>query len=345
MAIKPVLRGKYYHAVGTYRGVFVRESLKTRSRPAAEDLCARIMQRILDEGLHGKKRTKTFAEGVITYWEKGGRYSAKVLGEYNEKLNRWSRLLGAFGDRQMSDITEDDLHEYCRLNHKRAKAATWNRSVIVPVKAVMRANRIDAYLRIDRLREERVETPHASPEYFVQAIKAYSSLPHLCALVMTMTLTGRRLGEVIAWRRDDMDWVLGEIYTGRTKNGDAITVKIPEKILPLLQALPRYENGRMFRYQTKWSPQEVMKQKCEKAGIPYLSPHKIGRHTFATWALKYGNMDIKQVKEAGGWRSLSALERYLHVRPSDAQIASGKLIDQVPGLHKINTVMDDDAKT
>lgn len=331
MAIKPYLRNGVYYARGTYRGVYVYKSLETGSKRVAEDLCARLTQRILDGEITGQDKAKTFAEGVVVYWEKGGGFSAKVIGGFDEATGKWTKLVGAFADTPMSEITEDMLLEYARKAHPRAKNATINRSVIVPVKAILKANRVSAYLNIDKLKEERVETPHASPELFAATLEAYADVPGLRALILTAAATGRRLGELIDWRRAEIDWARKEIYRGRTKNGDPITVRIPDHVLDEIAELPRFGNGRVFGYSSNSSVHNIMVRRCKRAGIRYLSPHKIGRHTFATWSRKYLGKDIAWIKAAGGWRSLAAVERYIHVNATEAQVEAAGLFAAVPG--------------
>jgi integrase len=62
------------------------------------------------------------------------------------------------------------------------------------------------------------------------------------------------------------------------------------------------------------------------AGVEYLPPHQQRRHTFATWLRTYAGLDLIGLKEAGGWESLSSVERYAHVVPNE----SAKAVDRLP---------------
>jgi integrase len=321
--------------------VTIRQSLDTGSKAMAERLISAIM-RDIEEGRVVAVKAKTFKDAVSDYSIKGGKLGSKIFGDFDRDTGEWSKLLGAFGDMAAEEITEDHLLDYCRKNHLRSKPATWNRHVFMPVKAVLKKNRLMNWAHIDKLPEERVESPYATPEYFAKAIKAYSRLPHLAAIIMTMAQTGRRVGECINWMRDDVNWDLGWVSTGRTKNGDPITVQIPERLLGVLLALPRFENGRLFGYQTNTSLRPSMVRCCAAAKIPYMSPHRIGRHTFASWSLIYNHMGLKEIKEAGGWKTMSQMERYVHVKPTDAQILSARLMSENPILKKIHESGDMD---
>ena len=52
---------------------------------------------------------------------------------------------------------------------------------------------------------------------------------------------------------------------------------------------------------------------CRKAGLPYLSSHKVGRHAFAARLLAQGQ-SLKLVQDAGGWATIQVVsEIYGHL--------------------------------
>jgi integrase/recombinase XerD len=66
---------------GTLRGVRVRESTCTDSRPHAEAILAKRQQEILDRSTYGEQHTATWAEAVNLYLDLGGdaRYLAPLV--------------------------------------------------------------------------------------------------------------------------------------------------------------------------------------------------------------------------------------------------------------------------
>lgn len=64
---------------------------------------------------------------------------------------------------------------------------------------------------------------------------------------------------------------------------------------------------------------------CKNAGLPYLSPHKLGRHTYATWLRRYAGRDLRGLMEDGGWKSVNSVLRYMHVVPGETATAVDKL--------------------
>jgi site-specific recombinase XerD len=53
---------------------------------------------------------------------------------------------------------------------------------------------------------------------------------------------------------------------------------------------------------------------CQRAGLSDVTPHTL-RHTFATRLIENG-VDLRTVRELGGWSQIKMLDRYGHVSPS-----------------------------
>ena len=58
-----------------------------------------------------------------------------------------------------------------------------------------------------------------------------------------------------------------------------------------------------------------------------------GSDLYATWLRTYAGLDLVGLKEAGGWESLSSVERYAHVVPNEA----AKAADRLPTVQKAST--------
>ena len=236
-------------------------------------------------------------------------------------------LLGKFGPYKIDEITEDDLIEYILKNYSKAKNSTINRMVICPLKAVLNANKVSLDMKL--FKEERPTTVYATPEHYKKTVEAYSRIPNLRLIIITMTMTGRRISELTNLTRDKVDWEARTMDLGVTKNDDPKIIKLPEWLMEEIRALPKYPNGRLFGYRARQSLYGTMMRLCEQHGVPYMSPHQIGRHTFAMWALKSGKMSLKQIQAAGGWLSLEAMERYIHLIPADEQVQALDIVDGV----------------
>src|SRR5215831_8226679 len=115
-------RGKkgIYWATGTINGVRIRKSLGVDTKEHAEALRLKLEQAALDEQVHGKKATTTFANAVLLYKQKGG--SKRFL----EPLVRY------FGNRQLATITDEDVGKFITAHYPNAKPQTLNRQAYTP---------------------------------------------------------------------------------------------------------------------------------------------------------------------------------------------------------------------
>lgn len=65
---------------------------------------------------------------------------------------------------------------------------------------------------------------------------------------------------------------------------------------------------------------------CKRAGLPYLTPHQLGRHTYAIWLRRYAQRDLRGIMEDGGWKSINSVIRYTHVVAGE----TAKAVDKLP---------------
>jgi integrase len=154
-------------------------------------------------------------------------------------------------------------------------------------------------------------------------------------LVLFLVYTGRRIGEAVRLEWGDVDLRAGVATIGRTKNGDPIAVHMPAPLYEALANLPGKREGRVFGYQHRWSVYDPLREVCRRAKVPYLPPHALGRHTFATWMRRYGRLDLRGLMEAGGWRDVKSVARYAHVTADEAGLAADRLPDITANPGKI----------
>jgi hypothetical protein len=99
MALKLLLRNGIYYVRGTVRGTSVYETTGTSDENAAEEIRIKREAQLLEDSIHGRKATVSFAEAASSYLDSGG--SPRFLGEYDERTKRWSGLIGHFGPRDL----------------------------------------------------------------------------------------------------------------------------------------------------------------------------------------------------------------------------------------------------
>jgi len=301
---------------GTVRGIPCDESTGTSNRRSAEIIRVRRETELLDRSILGAKHTMSFAEAARNYMNSDG--EDRFLPP----------LIKHFGFWVIAEIDQPALDQAAKVIYPKATNETRSRQVYTPVVAILRHAGIALVVHRPNQKKPGAPRPnrdYALPEYYNQLINEISDLPHLRRLVLFMTYSGRRVGECVRLNWDaDIDLPNRLAYMGKTKNGEDITIPI---LSPFFEELANVEDkhGPVFGYTDPKSPNRTLKRRCQKLGIPYLSCHKLGRHTFATWMRRYGGLDRSALKEAGGWKSTASVEHYMHVMPDELPDARAKL--------------------
>lgn len=312
---------------GTVRGEAVFETAGTDDRSAAEAIRIKREGALLDRSIFGPGATVTFLEASVSYLESGG--EARFLGSFDERAGEWSLLIGRFAHRAIATIAQADIDDAARDLYPDAGAATRKRMIYVPMCAVLNHAARKKWIgkpSITHPKVPRGQTSWATPDQ-VEAVLKHCA-PRLRRFVMLLVYTGARLSEVLAldWERDVQ---LSErtIVFRRTKNGRMRSARIPDALLIELSSVPAAErDGKLCPWAHKSHVRGPLMTAFRKAGVPYLSPHKLGRHTFATWLRLYAKRDLKGIMQDGGWESIASVERYAHTVSSETAIA----VDSLP---------------
>lgn len=336
MPLKLVRRGKSpnYYLRGTVRGISVFETTGTNDLKAAEAIRIKREHDVLDRSIFGVAATATFAEAAVSYLEEGG--EPRFLGAYDEETGEWSLLIGHFGNTVVGKIKQADVDIAALAIYPNAQAATRKRQVYVPVSAVLRHAARKGWCPLPSFKHPRVKrsvTKWSTPERLGQLLPHCP--PKLRRLVVFLTYTGARISEALRldWEADvALDRRTAIIR--RTKNGNPRTVQLPPPLLAELEAVPvEQRKGKVFDWAARKAVYGPLKRACKRAGVEYLPPHQQGRHTFATWLRTYVGIDLIGLKEAGGWESLSMVERYAHVMPNESAKAADRLPDVRSLMH------------
>jgi integrase len=136
--------------------------------------------------------------------------------------------------------------------------------------------------------------------------------PRLAALVQFMTYTGFRTGEALRLEPRSFRMRAGYVLVARTKNSEPAFVPVPEVVLDAIHKIMP-DSGPVFGWTTSQGFNRALRTACRRAGLAFLSGHKVGRHAFAARLFGAG-YDIKTVKEAGRWKKLQVVdESYGHL--------------------------------
>lgn len=323
MALKLRKRGGVYHARGyvpvrqgdgTVARQRIERSTRAGKRKDAQEVADQIEKEHWQRAYRGTRPGATFAEAALTYMQTTG--NTRYI----------SPLLDHFGTAPLATINQDTVIEACKTLYPGCSPATWNRQVFTPVNAILNLAARDGLCAPPSL--TRPKGHDALPalsipddDWFDKVFAA--SNPRLRALLLTLAMRGRRIGELVAIRSEDVDVESQTVQIGQTKNGEPLLLHIPEEAFDVIDDWR--ERERFFGYASRHTATNALKRACKRAGVPVYSSHKIGRHAFATRILKEG-YSLKFLQMAGGWKSVAMpARRYGHLERSEVDEAVKEL--------------------
>ena len=307
-------RGKHWHARGSVPVrqadgtiAFVRheESTRETSKTRARRIATDVWQYYHEQAYRPKPKSISFSEAALTYVE--------TKNPSKRDRDFAAKLVAHFGETPIEEIDQAKLSAAAHALYPGCKASTHIRAVFAPAVNILRLSG----LRPDYQRPRQTKTAIAIPpdEWFDRALNA--SPPALAALIVFLTLTGRRITEAL----EAIDNGDGTTTISKTKSGSPISLIIPEHCNNLLGLGANSKNAgqRLFPYGDRHNVYRELRKACKRAGVPYYGTHAIGRHSFATRLLREGK-SLKFVQEAGGWASIKMpAMHYAHLEKSEIQ--------------------------
>src|SRR5262245_61720116 len=110
---------------GTVRGIRIEESTGVSDRRVAEEVRAKREAELLEQSIHGRRATATFAAAAVSYFEQGGsrRFAAPVIRH--------------FGTLPLAKIDQDALDQGAKKLYPNASPATRNRQFFAVASAIL----------------------------------------------------------------------------------------------------------------------------------------------------------------------------------------------------------------
>jgi integrase len=305
---------------GSVRGIRVTESTGVTDRRLAEEIRIKREAELLQQSIHGRRATTTFAEAAVSYLELGGRHGTGGSKRFMDKV------LDYFNTTPLSKISLDAIEKGARVTYPKASPATRNRQFITPTVAVLRHGAKRGWCAtpiVERPRAPAGVVRWLTPEEADCLLAA--SAAHLRLLVTFLLYTGARIGEALwlNWRQVDLG--RGHVSFLKTKNSEARGVPLHQDVIVELANL-KYREGEVFRKpngQPYVRPRSMtdtsagsristaFRRACRRAGIENFRVHDC-RHTWATWHYA-ANRDLGALMRLGGWKSEKMVLRYAHV--------------------------------
>jgi integrase len=314
---------------GSVRGQNVYETTGTDDLEIAEIVRIKRENELLNRSVFGQAATINFAEAAVSYLEQGG--EARFLGREDPVTGKWSGLIGYFMDTPLSSIGQVQADEAAKRLFPNTSAATRKRHAYAPLIAVLNHAASRGWTHPPRITGPKIvpKPPKwATPDY-VRTLLPHCN-PRLRRFVFVIVYTGARLSEALRLDWDkDVDLKGRQLTFRRTKNGKMRTAHIPDALLAELSSVPpEQRHGPLFEWSHKSHVRRPLQNACKRAGLDYLSPHQLGRHTYATWLRIYAKRDLRGLQVDGGWDSIASVARYAHVTPGE----TAQAVDQLPSV-------------
>ena len=227
---------------GTYLGVAVDKSCGTDKQSVARNLLKRIEGEI-ERGEYQRPTEAsgsgpTFLSAAVAYLEAGRR----------KRYVR--RLIDYFGETSLADIDQRAIDNAALRLHPNAGGGQRNAAVYTPVSAILHHAGIEIKVRRPKDAKGRVVVDWLRQEDADAIVSAADLIDaEFGALLRALLYTGLRLGEVLAWRWEDLDLDEAVAWTRREKGGIESDVKLrPDLVAALRVQRPADGRGRVFRF-------------------------------------------------------------------------------------------------
>jgi integrase len=256
----------------------------------------------------------------------GGRSLEEVAPADLEKI-RVERLAGRLTLRKAKKDTDDDkLHP--------VKAATVNREFAF-LKHVFNVAIRDGkternpVAKVKMLREPSGRVRYLSDEE-EKALREKLLSDEGRDRLQVLLQTGLRKSELLGLRWKDLDFKAGVLTIPRSKHGEARHVPMTSEVRAILSRRPRALDASALVFPNSlgnvdlhWAEKDFP-EAVDGAKIADFRLHDT-RHTFAS-RLAMEGVDLLTLKELGGWKTLSMVQRYAHLSPGHQRQAIERLV-------------------
>ncbi len=281
-----------------------RTSTRCHRKSDAEAFLARLQDQQREKAKFGIAGVATFGEAVVEYLAKGG--EARYL----------TPLTIYLGDTALRSITDQHLTRGAAKHYPKAKPSTLIRQWYGPFQSVWNAAvkaRMAAPHEWAKPKVPKRKLPEIpNDEWLWTILKACTRLQQRAAIVY-MSFSGARASEVVQIKCRDYDPARSLVILTDTKTDEPRVTHLPAFVNDALRMLPQDDpDAPLFGYATRYSLTRILRRAAKRAGVPYFSPHKVGRHLFAKRFLASGN-SLRELMEGGGWASVHAVMMYAHL--------------------------------
>lgn len=321
--LKVVWRNGVAQAVGSVAGYRIRQSLGTRDRSQAQELCAHLEATLWRRHTYGEAAVRTFEEAALNYQRQGGegRFLAPIIRH--------------FRGRSVGSIKPAEIRGMALTIYPHAAPVTRNRQAIVPARAVINHAHDLGWcgpIKVQQFESAKSRKHTPVDREWLEAFMAEadrSRLPHLSAIVLFMHQTAARVSEAVRLTGEHVDLGKRVAVLARTKTDEWSPRRLTAELIARIAGLGLKDGERVFGYTDPKAVNRRMKAVCTRAGIPVRTTHSAGRHSFGT--IVYNSTgNAKVAMDGGGWKSARLfMETYVH--SGDAGAAAAAVFDAERG--------------
>ena len=242
------------------------------------------------------------------------RRSPPLLRSAARTSDQWranvDRLCAVIGDRLLVDIRQHVLVDAANALYPNCKPSSKNCAVFAPAAAVLHyAAECDLCpnIRVRKLKEAR---PHPRALRKEDAARLIAAADGKLKLLLVFLFTqGWRISDTLRLQWADLDLAEATVWYRISKTDEAMSMPLNLVVLDMLRAQPGPHVGRVFPW-LRHALFQRLQPLCDRTGI-FFTPH-MARHSFATWLAAEG-ANVKEIMEAGAWRDLRSVMRYVNV--------------------------------
>lgn len=193
----------------------------------------------------------TFAQAVDAYLDAG------------KSENFIRRLLEHFADTRISDMTGSEVRAAAKVLYPGAAYTTWNRQVIIPIRAIINLSANDGKCRPVLIKgfsknERDIKRPSTPPKRavdrsYIDTFREHSDDPRISALMLFLFQTGARISDAIKLEDDspDIDLVNRKVIFRDMKNGEDGEADLTIEMVYEIQQLREWKRERLAAWETR----------------------------------------------------------------------------------------------
>jgi integrase len=314
MAIRK--RGKtWWIDIITPGGHRVRQSAETSDRKAAQELHDKLKNDLWRQAKLGDKPKYTWEDAALRWLnEQGHKASIRDDAKKIEFLTPFFRRL------PLTELTRDRLQAVIEGQKGDKAPATRNRYYQLVRSILRRAMRewtwIDTVPTIRLHREPEGRVRYLTPREIDTLLR---NLPeHLCVLTRFTFATGLRRANVLGlkWSQIDMSRQIMMVAARDIKSRKTLGIPLNATAMEILREQIGKHAEFVFVYKGRplnATVNTAWRNALKKSGIEDFRFHDT-RHTWASLLIQNG-VPKGMIKEMGGWKSDSMVERYAHLAP------------------------------